>query len=1340
MHHCGPISLGIGPFRAFVLLLCLGAIPGMGKKETVKIDHGKDLMYWLRTSPLEYIHPKLELRRRDSEKEKKKEEVEMTATQSVPSFAMYTTAKISAGELLVQVPESIIYPRGKFQTGDRVIQHFDGEPYEGVIMASTFHDLHDIQFDDGDQVLRVPRSELWTVTKSLTVCLTVDRLLEEWKKGEQSEYAPELLSLLDRTFDSNASTSRSSSRATGTSNSNIHNNSSHLPLPANWSTAGKNVLLEIIGMTLKGRTGHLLPPYDPFLLKQPYCSQRGWLEEQVQSWGAQIQWEIQEDQSPSPLSSTKLESLLEKMRNGSRDYGNITDESNAEQPKQWDDLIRVHAHRDLPAGTEVFTYTFCRDCERRNLTYGTAETFRDYGYVEEYPQRWVFPQQEVIFDIALEEPQQSVLKLEWVEGHILQLPEHVAFFREQNTRLEYLRDTVLGARDPAIPDHEWNVLIQYHGSLSTAIRLALDALDWERSGETECSSGACGVTMTRYDPLQPEGKEYWGITRPETCGDVMPEVFLETIHSPYQKISYHINPAMDPPDMCFSLDDIWQICTSYRPQYHEMAVHYTARFLPALKRVLFVGGGDSMLLHDILKYPTLEKVVGLEIDQAVTRGAFRYFGAQPHFDDDRVEWWFGDAAKSMLVLPNHYYGSFDLVLVDLSETITGLSVTKGLDIFTALSLLVKHDGILVKNEYMYFPKQKDVFRHALHIHYYNVDVVCSQSLMLGSHGVDLLRGEFRDHGVHHMLELLDDPHVRYQVSRDYQKNVTNPQNLCIDHTKDDIDASHGVQESSPGITMIVDAENTTVDIPSSQALSTLVENALKQEGLTVLSSITSPNTKLPAAITILGEGYVVARAMPEYLYCAFDIHLWSRFEKQESAKRALIKAVGSSVSGPSSSSYRVVTGGMFGVSTWKEDEKNRGPKLDDCHSRDTSISDKNNGEGVADEAVMPLGVVDDAALSLVVTESMSMIRNESGFLVTVICGDRSKPCAAVEALLLSGRGVDEVVPLYQCSGIASETEFSENAADHLLACEKATWLRLETITRTKQIKVRAVVVDPEASRSFATVLNAICISAVAKSRFFADNLLVVAPSFEANESWRRVFVDSFRKHVYPTEPSFKADISFRGSSGHPFMFLSIFSSGNDLFFEHLVEFVAAVERRGQLAAEVDNIRGGEFLYQDPFVAKQTFKDADFDQSNPLKQWKSQKSLGLQTIFQFEVTKRRVRIFANFVLEGIKETLIECLEEPLLAKVRDWDEMGDGNVITALWPGGQIVAQWDGRNHIDINLFTYEEDFGFAEKLEVVFINKVLGISRTLRDVQPRGIGRVVNFSKDIPTGSNPRWV
>lgn len=35
----------------------------------------------------------------------------------------------------------------------------------------------------------------------------------------------------------------------------------------------------------------------------------------------------------------------------------------------------------------------------------------------------------------------------------------------------------------------------------------------------------------------------------------------------------------------------------------------------------------------------------------------------------RVEWYFGDVTQTLMMIPKEYFASFDLVLVDLSETV-----------------------------------------------------------------------------------------------------------------------------------------------------------------------------------------------------------------------------------------------------------------------------------------------------------------------------------------------------------------------------------------------------------------------------------------------------------------------------------------------------------------------------------------------------------------------------------------------------------------------------------------------------------------------------------------------
>jgi spermidine synthase len=74
---------------------------------------------------------------------------------------------------------------------------------------------------------------------------------------------------------------------------------------------------------------------------------------------------------------------------------------------------------------------------------------------------------------------------------------------------------------------------------------------------------------------------------------------VEFLKSQYQEIRFFTDPETK--DMVMKLDGTVQQVSTYRPHYHEFAVHFPARFLESVKRVLFVGGGDSMVLHEALK-------------------------------------------------------------------------------------------------------------------------------------------------------------------------------------------------------------------------------------------------------------------------------------------------------------------------------------------------------------------------------------------------------------------------------------------------------------------------------------------------------------------------------------------------------------------------------------------------------------------------------------------------------------------------------------------------------------------------------------------------------------------
>ena len=275
--------------------------------------------------------------------------------------------------------------------------------------------------------------------------------------------------------------------------------------------------------------------------------------------------------------------------------------------------VTIRASRDIQIGEEIFiSYNFCHECQARDIDYGTPLVFRDYGIIESYPQKWFFEKEGLGFEIYKSNNTATAdMIVRWIKSGPrdgfkqlkAQLQRLIAL---QNT--EYAQDTC--ASDPNIPQSEYIMIKAYLSSLITSIQHAMNT-----TPKLEC-----------YDNY-----------------DFHQYIDLEIIETPYQVMTFKYNPYKNN-DVCLHLGgiglgrktDILQQCTKYRPHYHEMFVHYSARFMNDIKRVIWVGGGDSMLLHEIIKYPNLELAVGLEIDQTVTRKSFQYFGTQPHWNNEKV--------------------------------------------------------------------------------------------------------------------------------------------------------------------------------------------------------------------------------------------------------------------------------------------------------------------------------------------------------------------------------------------------------------------------------------------------------------------------------------------------------------------------------------------------------------------------------------------------------------------------------------------------------------------------------------------------------------------------------
>jgi len=1010
------------------------------------------------------------------------------------------------------------------------------------------------------------------------------------------------------------------------------------------------------------------------------------------------------------------------------------------------DDVQVRASRKILAGEMLYTtYDQCSDCQKQMSSYGTPEILRDYGFIESYPQKFIFAPQQVAFtlDLVLQNSDDDEdtntgddnvvsipfsgeedvddegfhLKLTWISepADATDLP----FFEDELESLDNLQELFM-VDNADVSDREWNVLVAFYDSMYIALYSVVDIL--QRNNNQDCTAGGenndkgnCLLESSqRYDPLDTLVPEL--MFNDEACDRSESMAFpdfqnVEKIQSQYQKISFEHNPKDN--DVCFDLDGIVQICADYRPHYHEMMVHYTARYLTDIKRILWVGGGDSMLLYEFLKYyPTLEFVIGLELDQKVTRHSFKHFGTQPHWDNEKVQWWFGDAAKSMLMLPKEYFGTFDLVLVDLSETVMSMSVTKGLDILGALSLLLKPDGIFVKNE-MYLENLASIFKHTIQLHYYDVPVLCSQCMCMGSNSIDFVHGDIRDHKIDPILNNLkkiDDEH--YEVINDYVKNET-AQRYC---KGDDEENEPTEQEVSPGILMILEAEDATGELDSAASVTSAVTAALEEHGITILSTTTSLQSVGSILTFVFGEGYVVARTWPEHKYCAFDIYLWSNFENMDGVKHSLLASVGSPAH--SSSSFRIVAGGMFSVPNWMQDQMALGPRFtQDCDNE------------TPDTTLLRDVPMDEKLIDEIVEETMSLLPWK-GVTAVVICGpsidvDRCRSLYSVTNTGLASR----IIAVHTCANIEGGVEFKQEAEELMVSCEKEILESIKNQLGPKN-KIELIVLDPSASFETAQIFHNIASKPRTKKLLFKVDLMAIAPVPDSVERWRSVFVDKFRLIFYK-EPAWRAEVLFNSTKSS--VEINTFLSGDDRFLLNLDEVNQKIEKRSGLVADIREVHEGASTFHEDFRASQYSLPPDYDQSGPYKQWSSQQPTGLQTMLQMMGGR-------DLSSEKAKQILQDSLSEmkvELTQPIQEFTGIGDGSVVIGTWSGGNAILLWDGREHVGINLFTYDEDVAFASGVaqEITKSDRFLQVA--LRDEMPRGYGRVVNSKKDL--GEEPYW-
>ena len=81
---------------------------------------------------------------------------------------------------------------------------------------------------------------------------------------------------------------------------------------------------------------------------------------------------------------------------------------------------------------------------------------------------------------------------------------------------------------------------------------------------------------------------------------------IEEIQSPHQYIQLMNHPWLG---KVLIINGEIQHIEKYQTLYHEMLIHLPAAFVPEVSSVLILGGGSLFAAHEVLKYPSIKKVI-----------------------------------------------------------------------------------------------------------------------------------------------------------------------------------------------------------------------------------------------------------------------------------------------------------------------------------------------------------------------------------------------------------------------------------------------------------------------------------------------------------------------------------------------------------------------------------------------------------------------------------------------------------------------------------------------------------------------------------------------------------
>ena len=164
---------------------------------------------------------------------------------------------------------------------------------------------------------------------------------------------------------------------------------------------------------------------------------------------------------------------------------------------------------------------------------------------------------------------------------------------------------------------------------------------------------------------------------------------LHSEESDFQRIDIFESPEFG---RFLALDGYLMLTEKDEFIYHEMITHVPMAVHPNVKDVLVIGAGDGGVMRELSKYPQIEKIDVVEIDERVVEVCKTYLPKTAiGFEDKRINLYFQDGLKYIRRCEN----SYDLIIVDSTDPFGPGEGLFTKEFYGNCYKALKEDGIMV---------------------------------------------------------------------------------------------------------------------------------------------------------------------------------------------------------------------------------------------------------------------------------------------------------------------------------------------------------------------------------------------------------------------------------------------------------------------------------------------------------------------------------------------------------------------------------------------------------------------------------------------------------------------